>query len=311
MKEITVKDVVVELQKRFLGEFTVYLYSMPNEEKDFVDAILLTKKVADVDGEMHTKGVVISPNLNNPQIAASRFEEIVDALEQRIREKQHIMKPLRRNDFLVDLGIKYVLKNTKVRLVELDGNEELLSYAANYQIPDLGLAALFAVCINNETSNHVLLTEHDRKALGVAVEDLYDASNNIEKTEGYSYKLLMDWLNIQPEVREMPFMFGLSEEALKMGAIRKKMEAPFGYGSSAILHTDVLGDVAKQMGGSFYMVPTSLCELVCIPGEIAADVRGGVEGLLIPGNSGVSPDMVLCNHVFKYDRDEGDVSLVL
>lgn len=44
MKEITVKDVVVELQKRFLGEFTVYLYSMPNEEKDFVDAILLTKK---------------------------------------------------------------------------------------------------------------------------------------------------------------------------------------------------------------------------------------------------------------------------
>ena len=55
MKEITVKDVVVELQKRFLGEFTVYLYSMPNEEKDFVDAILLTKKVADVDGEMHTK----------------------------------------------------------------------------------------------------------------------------------------------------------------------------------------------------------------------------------------------------------------
>ena len=71
MKEITVKDVVVELQKRFLGEFTVYLYSMPNEEKDYIDAILLTKKVADVDGEMHTKGVVISPNLNNPQIAAS------------------------------------------------------------------------------------------------------------------------------------------------------------------------------------------------------------------------------------------------
>ena len=103
MKEITVKDVVVELQKRFLGEFAVYLYSTPNEEKDFVDAILLTKKVADVDGEMHTKGVVISPNLNNPQIAASCFEEIVDALEQRIREKQHIMKPLRRNDFLVDL----------------------------------------------------------------------------------------------------------------------------------------------------------------------------------------------------------------
>lgn len=96
-----------------------------------------------------------------------------------------------------------------------------------------------------------------------------------------------------------------------MGAIRKKMEAPFGYGSSAILHTDVLCDVAKQMGGSFYMVPTSLCELVCIPGEIAADVRGGLEGLLIPGNSGVSPDMVLCSHVFKYDRDEGDVSLVL
>lgn len=238
MKEITVKDVVVELQKRFLGEFAVYLYSMPNEEKDFVDAILLTKKVADVDGEMHTKGVVISPNLNNPQIAASCFEEIVDALEQCIREKQHIMKPLRRNDFLVDLGIKYVLNNTKIRLVELDGNEELLSYAANYQIPDLGLAALFAVCINNETSNHVLLTEHDRKALGVAVEDLYDASNNIEKTEGYSYKLLMDWLNIPPEVREMPFLFGLSEVALKMGVIRKKMEAPFGYGSSAILHTD-------------------------------------------------------------------------
>ena len=35
MKEITVKDVVVELQKRFLEEFSVYLYSMPNEEKDF------------------------------------------------------------------------------------------------------------------------------------------------------------------------------------------------------------------------------------------------------------------------------------
>ena len=59
------------------------------------------------------------------------------------------------------------------------------------------------------------------------------------------------------------------------------------------------------------MVPTSLCELICIPGEIAEDVCGGVEGLLIPGNSGVSSDMVLCSHVFKYDRDEGDVSLVL
>ena len=44
MKEITVKDVVVELQKRFLEEFTVYLYSMPNEEKDFIDTILLAKK---------------------------------------------------------------------------------------------------------------------------------------------------------------------------------------------------------------------------------------------------------------------------
>ena len=319
MKEITVKDVVVELQKRFLGEFAVYLYSTPNEEKDFIDTILLAKKsevyLKDrvIDGEMHIKGLVINPNFGDLRNSFFSLEEIMDVLEKSIREKLYDKENFIKENLLVDctLDANYVLENTQIRLIELEGNEELLSYVANYPIPDLGLAAMFAVCTNDETFDTVLLTEHDRRFLGITLEDLYDTTNSVEEFEGYSYKSLMDSLNIPPEVREMPFLFGLSEAALKMGVIRKKMEAPFGYGSSAILHTDFLYDVAEEIGDSFYMVPTSLCELVCIPGEIAEDVRGGVEGLLIPGNSWVSPDMVLCNHVFKYDRDEGDVSLVL
>ena len=59
------------------------------------------------------------------------------------------------------------------------------------------------------------------------------------------------------------------------------------------------------------MVPTSLCELVCVPEKMVEDSQNGIEGFLIPEDMEVSPDMVLCNHVFKYDRDEGDVSLVL
>ena len=88
MKEITVKDVVVELQKRFLEEFTVYLYSMPNEEKDFIDTILLAKKsevyLKDrvIDGEMHIKGLVINPNFGDLRNSFFSLEEIMDVFER-------------------------------------------------------------------------------------------------------------------------------------------------------------------------------------------------------------------------------------
>lgn len=318
MKEITVKDVVVELQKRFLGEFTVYLYSMPNEEKDFVDTILLAKK-SEVylkdrvfDGEMHIKGLVINPNFGDLRNSFFSLGEIMDVLEKSIREKLYDKENFIKENLLVDctLDANYVLENTQIRLIELEGNEELLSYVANYPIPDLGLAAMFAVCINDETFDTVLLTELDRRFLGITLEDLYDTTNSAEEFEGYSYKSLMDYLNIPHEVREIPFIFSLPEQADEMGVIQKE-KAPFSYGTSAMLHTDFLYDVAEQIGDSFYMVPTSLCELVCVPEKMVEDSQNGIEGFLIPEDMEVSPDMVLCNHVFKYDRDEGDVSLVL
>lgn len=77
------------------------------------------------------------------------------------------------------------------------------------------------------------------------------------------------------------------------------------FGASALLYENVLHDFAEQTGESFFIIPSSVHEVLLVPDSrklSAADLK---ETLLDINGKFVNPQEILGEHIYHYDTDSG------
>ena len=200
------------------------------------------------------------------------------------------------------------------KLVNLEKNSIRLQDAPYTQREDLAVTYNIKVTEDSHSMGSIMITNYLMEKYGVTPEELHALA--MENMERLSPSVCEPLENVIVEVSasQLSEQEGISFEEAKEHV--REMLPPGGTeiyclsnesklnGAVSIISENVQKMVAEQVGGDYYVLPSSVHELMIVPKSLGMNF-GELEEMVSSVNAAcVRDDEVLSNHVYQYDAKE-------
>ena len=214
------------------------------------------------------------------------------------RKKRHAMDMGR---FLNYEGVK---DSIVYRLINTDANRELLADLPHLEFLDLSI--VFQCLVEDEEIGTATILIHNAhtKLWGVSVGDLHSmAVRNTPKLLGYEIMGLWEMLHEIMQGESFPEEPEYSVP-LYLLSNRKRVN-----GAACILYPNLLKDFSEALGNSFYIIPSSVHEVLFLPADDTD--RGGELREMIKevNDTQLIPEEILSYSLYYYDREMGEIRI--
>lgn len=287
---------VMEMMKGIAGD----RYEIQKEEKLKNNGVRQTGITAVRQGEHVFPIVYLEPYYNDylygEGTVCETVEELCKILEEHMGKS---LQSLRINDLREWETTK---DRVSAKLVNAEMNRELLEQVPHRIVMDL--AEIYFVKVGRcgqEGFGTILVRNEQEQAWGVDENILHEtAIKNLmeESGEFVSMAEIMKEVGKSGRDPEMddPEMYVLTNQSRL-------------YGAAELLDGNMLKRIAEQLQGDYMILPSSVHELIVLkdtdrPHNELADMVKEINSTCL------APDEVLSNHVYRYDRNTREVSIV-
>ena len=206
------------------------------------------------------------------------------------------------------------------KLVNKDKNKELLSDAPYIQFHDLAIVFYVVVSEDSDRTGTITVRNNLMEMWGNPdINDLYRiAKNNTQKRYKGSVFNMIEIMgdiishnvdNIEPNIVddffEMNFTYEDNMIPMFVATNSKKVN-----GAGVILYEGLLKTFAEKISGDFYILPSSIHEVIFVPANGDMDVRYLIQMVKEVNATEVSPSEVLSDNVYKYHADTDFVEMM-
>ena len=206
------------------------------------------------------------------------------------------------------------------KLVNKDKNKELLSYVSYIQFHDLAIVFYVVVSEDSDRTSTITVRNNLMEMWGNPdINDLYRiAKNNTQKRYKGSVFNMIEIMgdiishnvdNIEPNIVdgffEMNFTYEDNMIPMFVATNNKKVN-----GAGVILYEGLLKTFAEKIGSDFYILPSSIHEVIFVPANGDMDVRYLIQMVKEVNATEVSPSEVLSDNVYKYHADTDFVEIM-
>lgn len=199
---------------------------------------------------------------------------------------------------------EFILGHVEYQLVNADRNAERLQGVPSKKIADL--AALYRTVISNDergTASYIVSDEMMKNA-GISIEELDEAADRNTKNAGFLVKsmqqVMAEMMGMPEEMAEAmadgPQMFVLTNDRKTNGA-------------SILLFKEQLVELAEKVDDDFFILPSSIHELLAIPASQVDDAEQLRQMVREVNDTQVAPDEILGYEVYLYNRETGEVEV--
>ena len=199
------------------------------------------------------------------------------------------------------------------KLVNRDKNKELLSDAP--YLPFHDLAVIFYVVVSEDRVGTGTVTVHNHLMEmwgNPDIKELYRiAKNNTQRRYKGRVSNMMEIMgeiishsadNVDPDVVdaffEMDSVYEDNMMPMFVATNNKKVN-----GAGVILYDGLLTTFAEKIGGDFYILPSSVHEVIFVPANGDMDARYLIQMVREVNATQVAPDEVLSDNVYMYHAD--------
>lgn len=186
-----------------------------------------------------------------------------------------------------------------IKLINRAKNEDFLKEAPYEEFLDLAIVAYVRIC-DKKIGNGLIMVRNEHLALwGVDAERVLDiAKNNTHDHDDFRLRHIMDVLDSMGA--NVP-LEGADPDSFPMYvATNEKMSC----GAAVLTMKDKLKDFARMIGTDYYIIPSSVHELILLGHGTESDT-GEIDLMIRQVNeSQLGPDEVLSDHVYKYRADD-------
>lgn len=197
------------------------------------------------------------------------------------------------------------------KLINAQENEQYLSDKPFTQVEDL--AAIYQIAMSQDEKGSATITIHNgiMERFGVDTETLHQTAlenmDTLMPAKFTSMQSVMEEMLLPDMMNEL----GISaEEAKEMLSANRPEDVPGLYvltndnklnGAACILKPEVREQIAEQLGGDFYVLPSSVHETLIMPKTADSDYKE-LEAMVQEVNATqVEPEERLSDHVYEYD----------
>ena len=226
-------------------------------------------------------------------------------LANRYEEARHAPTPP-----AVDISWETVRDKLTVRLLEKSRNNDFLS---NMPYADVGNGLALIVDINMGEDGggdwRVAVNRNVMKSLGVDKETLFITAMDDSMHIAPPVLTDMSTALFSPEKENMLDRKEPLEHGDLSGMYVLTNEAGM-LGASTLYYPDVKEKAAELMGSGYYVLPSSIHEVILLPDTMDHDVRDLCDMVKQANRTVVEPKDVLSDNVYHYDRETRDLSKV-
>ncbi len=194
---------------------------------------------------------------------------------------------------MAELNYDKVKDKLIVELVGADRNDEMLKQVPHTMVEDM--AAIYKVRLDSDAHHQTTMTVTNEmlSALDVDVQQLHqDALENAAQISPAKVLNMAEVLGLPPDM-------GIGGPELIVVTTENQIK-----GAGALLYPGVMDQIAEKAGGDFFVLPSSVHEVLALPdsGNITpADLQ---EMVMAVNGSEVAPEEQLSDHVYHFDAKE-------
>ena len=165
-------------------------------------------------------------------------------------------------------------------------------------------AITFSILLNAE-DHHTATILIRNELLGIwkkDVQDLYAcAKKNTPKLLPWKFNSMADILS--------GLMCDLPDDSTSEIPMYVLNNSEWMYGASVILYEGVLQEVSEQIGGDFWVIPSSIHECLCIPANGHVDAKSLNEMIVSVNGSAVDAQEALADHCYIFSAKDGTLTI--
>lgn len=215
------------------------------------------------------------------------------------------------------------------KLINQEKNQGMLEHVPHKEFLDLEMV-YYALFMGGETGDATMLVEDSHLRMwGVGASQVHEAAlKNTPKFLPCTIRAMNDVMeellmgDLEEGIRERAAFCGVpetafsAEEMLENVRMRQKQMPMYVvsntrglYGAASILYDGVLEQCAQVMNGSFYILPSSVHEVLILPVN-GFYIAGGLSEMVKEINrTQVAVEEVLSDHVYIYHRKTGKITM--
>lgn len=225
-------------------------------------------------------------------------DELVNLYEYTVEKSPNI-------DFMDDFKLENIKDKIAMRMVNYKDNREMLSETPHKKVDDLAVYYVVVVGCNRDGTACMTIRNTHQEMLGITTDELHQiAMDNTSKIFPPvlmriedKFSNIKDNLFISEDVSTKSEMYVLTNEIVNFGAVN-------------ILSSDITEKVRKIIGGDYYIIPSSVHELLLVSKNEMVDARG--LGILVREVNGhmVDREDRLSDHIYEMDFEKNELRTV-
>ncbi len=270
-------------------------------------------------------GITMLQDDNNisPTIYLNQYYEAYESGEITLRcIVDDVLDTYERNKVNQSVDMRFFMNYERIKdriifkLIHAERNEELLKDIPHIRYLDL--AIVFQCLISDEMFGNATIMIHNAhlKIWEITEEELYKkAIKNTPKLQQYDIKTMRDVLCEMMRLEELERKEIIDREEY----LRELRDATPMYvlsnrtrvqGASCILYSDILRDFAAAIKSDFYILPSSIHEVILLPAQGDEDEEGLKNMVREVNETQVEREEVLSDSVYYYNRETRELSIV-
>lgn len=246
----------------------------------------------------------------------SYFEEYVNGRVTLVNVVNDVMDTYHRNKVNRSVDMRHFLSYDSVKqhvvykLVNTEKNKELLEDIPHIEFLDLSIVFQCMVAQEELGTASILIHNVHLKLWDVTVEKLYQAAR--ENTQTLLQYEIKSMTEVLCEIMEAENPEGFNHDkcvaefsdSVPMYVLSNKSRVE---GAACMLYPNLVRDFAEAIGSSFYIIPSSVHELLLLPAG-ADDESGEIKNMIKEINdTQVSAEEILSYSLYFYDKEEGKI----
>ncbi len=244
------------------------------------------------------------------------YEEYAKGRATLVNVVNDVMDTYYRNKVNQSVDMRYFLNYESVRrcvvykLVNTEKNRELLEDVPHIEFLDLSIVFQCMIAQEDLGKASILIHNVHMKLWDVSVENLYQAAKeNTQRLQRYEIKSMTEVLyEIMSE--DGQDACGCNDcmaectGSIPMYVLSNKSRVE---GAACILYPNLVEDFAEAIGSSYYIIPSSVHEVLLLPAEHeeeSAEIKNMIREI---NDTQVGKEEILSYSLYFYDREEGKI----
>lgn len=297
MREAIVKELVGAVKKIAGNGYLVTAQETTKNNGIKMFGIEIGKPEETVVPRLYVDGIV--------DIVEDGFMTVEDAAKKVFEMYQNIETPEIEMNVEKWIDRKFILDHVEYRLVNAERNAEKLKDIPGKKIADLVAIYRVVVSAGENGMMSYVLTKAILDRSGISFEELDEAAKKNTEKSGFSVRTMSEVMcelmgvNVGQEIEEPdgPQMYILTN-ARKL------------HGANIMLYKEYLEIAAEKMNGDFYIIPSSIHELIAVP--VSAQGLEELSEMVKEANDNqLTPEEILGYEVYRYNRETGEVEVAV